>query len=56
MYTQGNWKLGKLRHKWEDNIKMELREICCVAKNSSSLLSLNITFQEKMQQLQMSMQ
>jgi hypothetical protein len=26
---QGNRPLGRLRHSWEDNIKMELKEIGC---------------------------
>jgi hypothetical protein len=42
-----NGPLGKLRHRWEDNIRMDLREIRGVTKNSSHLLSLSITFQEK---------
>ena len=26
---EGNRPLGRLRHKWEDNIKMDLQEVGC---------------------------
>ena len=29
--------LGRLRHRWEDNIKMDLREVCCDPRDWISL-------------------
>ena len=31
---EGKRSLGRMRHRWEDNIKMDLKEVCCDARNS----------------------
>jgi len=35
--TEGKRQLGRPRHKWEDNIKMDLQEVKCGGMDSGSI-------------------
>jgi hypothetical protein len=40
--SEGNRPLGRPRHKWEDNIKMDLQKVGCAAWTESSWPSIGI--------------